>query len=251
MTGQQAEKRTVVCVFCGTAAGDNPVHKESARALAVAFHKNNIRLVYGGGTSGIMGELARTLVSLAGPDSVMGIIPRPLVKTEDGYKDSEETTPADSEAEDGRQQGRAGKAHERTLPTHLVKTTLIEESKYGSTIIVPDMHARKRMMAAKVLEGGPGSGFVALAGGFGTVEEVMEMTTWNQLGIHHVGVVLLNIQGYWDGILAWVKNAVDEGFVSQANANILVEAKDVNEVLPKLVGYQPSKGRLNLNWGQE
>jgi len=244
-------KRTVICVFCGSIAGDNLVHKESARALAAEFHKNNVQLVYGGGTGGMMGELARTLVSLAGPDSVVGIIPRPLVKIEDGYKGSEETTPADSEAEDGRQHKSAGKAHERTLPTHLVKTTLIGESKYGSTIIVPDMHARKRMMAAKVLEGGPGSGFVALAGGFGTMEEVMEMTTWNQLGIHHVGVVMLNIQGYWDGILAWVKTAVDEGFVSPANANILVEAKDVNEVLPKLMEYQPSKGRLNLNWGQE
>ena len=106
-------------------------------------------------------------------------------------------------------------------------------------------------MATKVLEGGPGSGFVSLAGGFGTMEEVMEMTTWNQLGIHRVGVILLNFNGYWDGVLAWVKNAVKEGFISPQNANILVEARDVAEVLPKLKDYKVSSGRMQLNWGEE
>ncbi|CAG7997439.1 unnamed protein product [Penicillium nalgiovense] len=119
------------------------------------------------------------------------------------------------------------------------------------TTIVADMHTRKRLMAEKVLEGGPGSGFVSLAGGFGTIEEVMEMTTWNQLGIHKVGVVLLNINGYWDGLLAWVRNAVKEGYISASNGEILAEAKDVSEVWPKLRAYQVSNGRMQLNWGEE
>lgn len=232
-------------------AGNNPVHLEAARALAYEFHKNNVHLVYGGGTNGLMGELARTLVSLSGPQAVHGVIPRALIKVEDGYKNSAEPTPTESEAEEGKTQKGAGKAHERTLPSLMDKTTLLKETEYGITTIVPDMHTRKRLMATKVLEGGPGSGFVALAGGFGTIEEVMEMTTWNQLGIHKVGVVLLNINGYWDGLLQWVQNAVKEGFVSEANGKILVSVNDVNDVLPRLREYKASADRLQLNWGEE
>lgn len=77
------------------------------------------------------------------------------------------------------------------------------------------------------------------------------MTTWNQLGIHRVGVVLLNVNGYWDGLLAWVRNAVHEGYISPENGEILVEAKDVKEVWPKLVEYKVSNARMQLNWGEE
>jgi uncharacterized protein (TIGR00730 family) len=224
---------------------------DAARALAHAFHEQNVHLVYGGGTNGIMGEIARTLVSLSGPHAVHGIIPRALVKIEEGYKNSEESTPTESEADDGRVQKGAGKSHERTLPVLKDKRTLINESEYGITTIVPDMHTRKRLMATKVLGGGPGSGFVGLAGGFGTMEELMEMTTWNQLGIHKVGIVMLNINGYWDGLLEWVKTSVKEGFVSEANGKILVSVTDVNDVLPKLKEYKASVDRFQLNWGQE
>lgn len=63
----------VVCVFCGASAGTSPAHIEGARALARAFHAANIKLVYGGGTVGLMGEVARTLVSLSGPSAVHGM----------------------------------------------------------------------------------------------------------------------------------------------------------------------------------
>lgn len=79
----------------------------------------------------------------------------------------------------------------------------------------------------------------------------MEMTTWNQLGIHKVGVVLLNINGYWDGLLQWVQNSVKEGFVSEANGKILVSVDDVKDVLPRLREYKASADRLQLNWGEE
>lgn len=191
-----------------------------------------------------MGELARTLVSLSGAQAVHGIIPRPLVKVEDGYKNSQESTLEDMKTQQG-----AGKTYERTISTLVDKATSINESEYGVTTIVPDMHTRKRLMATKVLEGGPGSGFVALSGGFGTIEEVMEMTTWNQLGIHNAGIVLLNIAGYWNGILDWIKNSVKEGFITDANSKILVEVHDVTEVLPKLLEYKASLERFKLNWG--
>ncbi|KAL4801691.1 hypothetical protein BDV18DRAFT_71981 [Aspergillus unguis] len=239
-------KRAVVCVFCGSVAGTNPAHMETARRLAHIFHENNIQLVYGGGTKGLMGEIARTLVQLSGPESVVGIIPRALVSTEPGYnKNKNEQTPSTSSAS----AGGAGKEAERVVDE--AENGGIAASEFGLTTIVPDMHTRKRMMAEKVREGGPGSGFVALAGGFGTIEEVMEMTTWNQLGIHHLGVVLLNVAGYWDGLLEWVRNSVREGYVSKENGGILVEAKTVEEVWPRLKAYQVSEGRYQLNWEEE
>ncbi|GES62835.1 lysine decarboxylase-like protein [Aspergillus terreus] len=241
--GSQANKPAVVCVFCGSVAGNNPAHMATARALAHEFHKNNVKLVYGGGTAGLMGELARTLVSLSGPDAVQGVIPRALVKVEPGYDNAkEEEEPATA---------KSGKDAEMVVKDAALKHGVLKQTEYGSVTIVADMHTRKRLMATKVREGGPGSGFVALAGGFGTIEEVMEMTTWNQLGIHHLGVVLLNVNGYWDGLLAWVRKAVEEGYIGQENGGILVEAKDVAEVWPKLVGYKVSNGRMQLNWGEE
>lgn len=214
---------------------------QAARSLAEEFHRKEVKLVYGGGTTGLMGEVARVLVSLSGPEAVHGIIPRALIKIAavDGVREHQGI----AESKD------AGKAPERVIDA--VEAEGIPESEYGRTTIVSDMHTRKRMMAEMVLEGGPGSGFVSLAGGFGTIEEIMEMTTWNQLNIHKVGVVLLNINGYWDGLLAWVRNAVQEGYITEANGKILMEAKDVEEVLQKLLNYRAGEGQMKLDWGQE
>ncbi len=70
---------------CGASDGKDPIHLEAARSLAQSFHKHGIKLVYGGGTVGVMGELASTLVSLSGPDAVHGIIPRALLRYERKY----------------------------------------------------------------------------------------------------------------------------------------------------------------------
>ncbi|KXH60266.1 decarboxylase family protein [Colletotrichum salicis] len=142
-----------ICVYCGSSTGNDPAHLQAARDLARLMAARGIKLVYGGGTVGLMGKVAKTLVSLSGPDSVHGIIPEAL------------------------------------------------EATYGRTTIVKDMHTRKRMMAEEVMAGGPGSGFIALAGGYGTIEEILEVATWVQLGIHQRGVCLLNINGFWDGVL--------------------------------------------------
>jgi uncharacterized protein (TIGR00730 family) len=103
-------------------------------------------------------------------------------------------------------------------------------------------------MAQQVIDGGPGSGFVALAGGYGTIEEVMEMVTWNQLGIHALPIVLVNIDGYWDGLLQWVRNAVKEGYIGERNADILVEVKGTEDVVEALKGYRVSEERFQLDW---
>ncbi|OJJ03878.1 hypothetical protein ASPVEDRAFT_136428 [Aspergillus versicolor CBS 583.65] len=233
------DKPAVVCVFCGSTEGNDPVHLEAAQDLAYEFHKNNVQLVYGGGNTGLMGEIAKKLVSLSGPEAVHGVIPQAMVQAAASHGTDEN----DDETA-------GGKAAERVVSKPL-DGNHIDELTFGLTTIVQDMHTRKRLMATKVLQGGPGSGFVALAGGFGTIEEIMEMTTWNQLGIHHVGVVLLNVNGYWDGLLAWVRTAVQQGFINSENGSILIEVQGVKDVWPRLVEYRCSSKRYQLNWSQE
>lgn len=110
------------------------------------------------------------------------------------------------------------------------------------------MHERKSLMADRVKAGGPGSGFIALSGGFGTMEELLEMTTWNQLGIHNKPVIAFNVEGYYDGLFQWIKSAVNAGYISKENQGILVEAKTAAECLELLKSYKLSKERLNLDW---
>ncbi|VUC27535.1 unnamed protein product [Clonostachys rosea] len=213
--------RAKVCVYCGANAGSSPLHLEAARELGRAMAANNIDLVYGGGTVGLMGEVAKTLVSINGPDSVHGIIPEALVKYE----------------RDGTYQ-----------TTNKSNQVVPEEAVYGRTTVVKDMHTRKKLMAEEVFAGGPGSGFIGLSGGFGTVEEIFETTTWNQLGIHSNGIVLLNINGYWDGIVQWLDKAVEEGFVKEANKNILVTSTTPEGALKALRDYKVSDGIYQLKW---
>ena len=193
---------------CGSSSGTSPIHLEAARELGKAFHANNVKLVYGAGTTGIMGEVAKTLVELSGPDAVHGIIPVALLQAERKYDDK----------------------------------------KFGPKTNVPDMHTRKKMMATEVAAGGPGSGFVALSGGYGTLDELMEMVTWNQLGIHALPVILYNVNGFFDGLLQWLDTAVGEGFVTEKNKSIMSVATNGQEVVERLRDYEPSKGRLDLQW---
>ncbi|KAK5137112.1 hypothetical protein LTR08_001121 [Meristemomyces frigidus] len=216
-------KRPTVCVFCGSQPGTSPAHVEAAKALAETLHFNGVNLVYGGGTAGIMGELAKALVALSGPDSVHGIIPEALMKFERNY------------------QGNSGV--ENNDPQRL-----IDEETFGRTTVVKDMHTRKQMMAREVIDGGAGGGFVAMSGGYGTLEELMEVVTWNQLGIHARPVVVFNVEGYWDGLLQWVHKAVDSGFIAQNNAGIMVEARSAEQVVERLQNYENAKGRFDLSW---
>lgn len=226
---------------------------ESARTLGRAIHEAGYQLVYGGGTMGIMGELAKTLVALSGPKSVHGIIPRALIRTEkDGtLRNGEAQSNTNSPAQKPKVERSMSKEElERLESNEDPDKSIVPEREFGVTKIVPDMHTRKRMMAKEVQDGGPGSGFVALAGGYGTMEEVMEMVTWNQLGIHELPVVLVNIDGYWDGLLDWVKNSIREGFVGKPNANILVEVKSADDVMEALRDYKVAEGRFQLDWSK-
>ena len=202
---------------------------------------------------GIMGELAKTMVKLSGPTSVHGIIPRALIRTEkDGtLRNGEATSNTNSPAQKPKvERSMSVEELERLESNEDPDKQIVPVLEFGATTIVPDMHTRKRMMAKSVENGGPGSGFVALAGGYGTMEEVMEMVTWNQLGIHKLPIVLVNIDGYWDGLLDWVKNSIREGFVGETNANILVEVKSTDDVVEALRDYKVAEGRFKLDWNR-
>lgn len=103
--------------------------------------------MYGGGTVGLMGIVASSLISLSGPGTVLGIVPAALIDKE----------------------------QEGIIPP---------EEEFGRTIVVRDMHTRKAMMAKRA------DAFVALPGGFGTLDEMFEIVTWNQLGIHDKPIVV-------------------------------------------------------------
>lgn len=164
-----------------------------------------------------MGEVAKTLVALNGPQSVHGIIPEAMIP------------------------------HERNSTTRNVP----DETIFGLTTLVKDMHTRKKLMAEEVFAGGPGSGFVGLSGGFGTMEEIFETTTWIQLGIHSRGMVLLNVEGYWDGVIQWLDKATEEGFVKDGNKSLLSVSETAEGAITALQEYKVSDTIYQLKWGAQ
>jgi uncharacterized protein (TIGR00730 family) len=167
-------------------------------------------VIEGAGTVGLMGEVARSLVELSGPGAVHGIIPRALVSVE--------------------------RARNPTV------TQDSRENLYGSLTTVDDMHARKSMMAKEA------EAFVALPGGFGTMEELMEIVTWNFLGIHDKPIVIFNVDGYYDDIIKWVRKAVENEFVDEGNRDIVVEAKTAAQVIEMIKTYKKASQRHDLDW---
>jgi len=161
-----------------------------------------------------MGEVSRTLVQLSGPQAVHGIIPDALVAIE---------------------QDRNPEARDATM----------RERSYGSVTIVKDLHARKKMMAEEA------GAFVALPGGFGTMEEIMEIITWNFLGIHDKPIVLYNVDGFYDDILMWIKKAVLNGFVDRGNSDIVVAVTTAEEVITAINNYRVVPSRHDLKWNSE
>jgi uncharacterized protein (TIGR00730 family) len=94
--------------------------------------------------------------------------------------------------------------------------------------VVPSMHVRKQMMAARA------DAFVALPGGLGTFEELFEIWTWRQLGYHQRPIALLNVAGYYDPLLAFLQDTVREGFVTAAQASMLIVERKPEPLLDRL-----------------
>ena len=104
--------------------------------------------------------------------------------------------------------------------------------------IVKSMHSRKALMADL------SDGFIALPGGFGTFDEFCEMVTWSQLGIHAKPCGLLNVQGYYDPLLALFDRAVSEGFLREDNRRLVVESRDAEDLLEAMANFEaPRAGK--------
>lgn len=99
--------------------------------------------------------------------------------------------------------------------------------------VVPTMHERKALMAQYA------DAFVALPGGFGTFDELCEMATWNQLGIHAKPMVLVNVEGYFDGFLVQIDRGVADGFLKPEHRTMLAVVTTVDDVLPALAAWRP------------
>jgi uncharacterized protein (TIGR00730 family) len=155
-----------ICVYCGSSPGRGDLYMAAGLELGRSIGSAGLRLVYGGGTKGIMGAVAQGASGAGG--QVTGIIPRFLMNKE---------------------------ATEQAL------------SELDDLIVTDNMHQRKHIMFEK------SDAFVALPGGIGTVEEIVEIMTWAQLGHHRKPVVFCNINGFWDPMIALLDHMQAEGFI--------------------------------------
>jgi uncharacterized protein (TIGR00730 family) len=158
-----------VCVYCGSSPGRDEIYAKAGHLLGRSIARAGLRLVYGGGTKGIMGAVADGALKAGG--KVTGIIPRFLINRE---------------------------ATETAL------------DRLDELLITDNMHERKHKMFEK------SDAFVALPGGIGTVEEIVEIMTWAQLGHHRKPIVFANVNGFWDPMLSLLDHMAAEGFIHTA-----------------------------------
>ncbi|KAI8002862.1 Cytokinin riboside 5'-monophosphate phosphoribohydrolase LOG5 [Camellia lanceoleosa] len=119
----------------------------------------------------------------------------------------------------------------------IIPKTLMSKEITGETVgevrAVANMHQRKAEMARH------SDCFIALPGGYGTLEELLEVITWAQLGIHDKPVGLLNVDGYYNYLLTFIDKAVDDGFIKPSQRHIIVSAPNARELVQKLEDYVP------------
>ncbi len=111
---------------------------------------------------------------------------------------------------------------------------------YGELILVETMHERKAKMAQI------SDAYIAMPGGFGTLDELFETITWGQLGIQRKAIGLLNVDGYYDALLMWIDRAVNDGFVQPAYRELLVVAADPVALVAKVQTHIPPVGVVQL-----
>ena len=173
-----------VCVYCGSGPGTNPKFVESARTFGRILAENNIRLVYGGGSIGLMGAIANSVIDHGG--QVAGIIPEFLKDRELLFRRAQEI------------------------------------------IVTRDLHERKRLMFERA------DAFVALPGGVGTLEELVEQLTWAQLGRHKKPILLANIERFWNPLCTLFDHMRALQFIRAGLTVAPLVANRVEDILPAL-----------------
>jgi uncharacterized protein (TIGR00730 family) len=177
-------KIKAICVYCGSSPGTDPAFVGAAQSFGKILAENSVRLIYGGGSIGLMGAVAEAVLEHGG--DALGIIPEFLTRKE--------------------------------RPRQLAQ----------ETIVTRDMHERKQKMFDNA------DAFVALPGGIGTLEELVEQMTWAQLGRHKKPILVANINGYWDPFLMLIEHMRDQKFLPETSRVDCLVANRVEEILPKL-----------------
>lgn len=181
-----------ICVFCGGNAGVNPLYTQMAVALGREMGARNLNLVYGGGSVGLMGQIAHS--ALEHGCGVLGFIPEHLTTKElMGYP-------------------------------------------IGELVVVPTMHQRKAQMAEMA------DAFIAMPGGFGTMDELFEIITWAQIGLHRKSIGLLNVAGFFSPLIQHVDHCVTEGFIRPQHRDLFITDDDPGRLLDRLAAHQPPPG---------
>ncbi|WP_281977636.1 TIGR00730 family Rossman fold protein [Pseudorhizobium flavum] len=177
-----------ICVYCGSQPGRDPAYLAAGHALGKSIAAQGLRLVYGGGTKGIMGAVAAGVLANGG--QVTGIIPEFLVDME---------------------------------------ATRHSLGQLDELIVTEDMHARKHAMFER------SDAFVTLPGGIGTLEEIVEIMTWAQLGRHEKPMVFANIGGFWKPMLDLVDHMREQGFIHRAHLVQPLVIDDVEDIVPAIL----------------
>lgn len=181
-----------LCVFCGSSDAVQPAYLQAAAEMGGTAARRGIRIVFGGGSTGLMGALARAALKAEG--EVIGVIPE-----------------------------------------HFNRPGLADAG-WTRLEVVATMHQRKARMAALA------DGFVALPGGFGTLEELFEVLTWAQVGLHAKPIGLLNAGGYFDPLLRLIEHAEAEGFIYTEHRRLITTAHHPEALLDGLETFQPPDG---------
>jgi uncharacterized protein (TIGR00730 family) len=170
-----------LAVFCGSKDGIDGLYINHAKQLGELMAAHNIQMIYGGGSSGLMGIVADAAMENSG--KVTGIIPHVLVEWE------------------------------------------VQHQGISELIIADDMHVRKKKMYELC------DAAIVLPGGFGTLDELFEMLTWNQLSIHDKRIFILNSGGFFDHLLAHIDRLEKEGFLYETARERITVLSDPLQLL--------------------
>lgn len=197
-------QKSAIAVYCGSSIGSQSAFSAAAVSLGHALALAGRTLVYGGGSKGLMGVVSAAVLVNGG--KVIGVLPHAMVA--------------------------AGGEGEKVDNTRIYLNEVGREE--VETILVGSMHERKIEMAKRV------NGFIGLPGGFGTFEEVLEVTTWTQLGIHDKPVVLLNVLSFWEPLRALIKGSIDAGFIKPESERLIIFVDGPVDI----------KDHENFDWGK-
>jgi len=209
-----------IAVFCGSRSGARPAYAAAAAELGREMARRGIRLTYGGGTVGLMGVVAHSVLDgFAARDAAAAA-----------------ATGGGAPAPPPRPPAVLGFIPALLAPREVAGAFL------GDTHVVADMHARKAAMAAHC------DAFVALPGGLGTLEEIFEAITWAQLGYHQKPTGFLDTNDFYAHLSAQIETMVEAGFVLPAVAEQIIVRATPAELVDALEAWRPpSRSGLELH----